>query len=65
MIVVGARYNARWVVPIAALLALPYIPDTALIMIVGAVPLLRHDAWTEPRTTSSQAASAATAEAAA
>jgi hypothetical protein len=56
MVVVGARYNARWVVPIAALLALPYIPDTALIMIVGAVPLLRHDAWTEPRTAATPAA---------
>jgi hypothetical protein len=64
MIVAGARYNARWVVPIAALLALPYIPDTALIMIVGVVPLLRHDAWTEPRTITPQAASAATPEAA-
>ena len=56
MIVVGARCNARWVVPIAALLALPYIPDTALIMIVGAVPLLRHDAWTEARTAATPAA---------
>jgi hypothetical protein len=58
MIVVGARYNARWVVPIAALLALPYIPDTALIMIVGAVPLLRHDAWTEPETVARSATTA-------
>jgi hypothetical protein len=47
MTVVAARYNARWVVPIAAMIALPYIPDTALIMLLGVVPLLRHDAWTE------------------
>jgi hypothetical protein len=50
MTVVAARYDARWVVPIAAMIALPYITDTALIMIVGVVPLLRHDAWTEGRT---------------
>jgi hypothetical protein len=56
MVVVGARYNYRWVVPVAALLALPYIPDTALIMIVGIVPLLRHDAWTEQRTAATPAA---------
>jgi hypothetical protein len=47
MTVVAARYNARWVVPVAAMIALPYIPDTALIMLLGVVPLLRHDAWTE------------------
>jgi hypothetical protein len=46
MTIVAARYNARWVVPIAAMIALPYIPDTALIMLLGAVPLLRRDAWT-------------------
>lgn len=50
MTVVAARYDARWVVPIAAMIALPYITDTALIMVVGVVPLLRHDAWTEDRT---------------
>ena len=50
MTVVAARYDARWVVPIAAMIALPYITDTALIMVVGVVPLLRHDAWTEGRT---------------
>jgi hypothetical protein len=47
MTVVAARYNARWVVPVAAMIALPYIPDTALIMLLGVVPLLRHDVWTE------------------
>jgi hypothetical protein len=32
------------------MIALPYITDTALIMILGVVPLLRHDVWTEGRT---------------
>jgi hypothetical protein len=50
MTVAAARYDARWVVPIAAMIALPYITDTALIMILGVVPLLRHDVWTEGRT---------------
>jgi hypothetical protein len=57
---VGARYDARWVVPIAAMIALPYIPDTALIMVVGVLPLLRHDAWTEGRAGRSDAAAGAT-----
>ena len=56
MTVVAARYDARWVVPIAAMIALPYITDTALIMFVGVVPLLRHDAWTEDRTRRSEGA---------
>jgi hypothetical protein len=47
--IVGARFNARWVVPIAATMALPYIPDTGFIMLLGAVPLLRNDEWTRPR----------------
>jgi hypothetical protein len=59
MTVVGARYDARWVVPIAAMIALPYITDTALIMVVGVVPLLRHDAWTEGRTGRSDTAAQA------
>jgi hypothetical protein len=45
--IVAAHYNARWVLPIATLLALPYIADTGLIMLVCVAPLLRHDAWTE------------------
>ena len=45
--VVAARYNARWAMPIVAVIALPYIYDTSLIMLVGIAPLLRHDAWTE------------------
>lgn len=49
MTVVAARYNARWVVPIAATLAMPYIWTAGLVMLVGAVPLLRQDAWTESR----------------
>lgn len=48
MTVVGARFNARWVVPIAAFIALPYIWDTSLIMLVAVVPLLRNDGWTRP-----------------
>ena len=59
MTIVAARYDARWVVPIAAMIALPYITDTALIMVVGVVPLLRHDAWTEGRTGGSDAAAQA------
>ena len=47
--IVAARYNARWAMPIVAVLALPYIYDTSLIMLVGIAPLLRHDGWTETR----------------
>ena len=47
LIAVGARLNARWVVPIATLIAMPYIGDTSLILLVAVAPLLRHDAWTE------------------
>ena len=45
--IVGARYNARWVMPIVAVVAVPYVYDTSLIMLVGIAPLLRHDGWTE------------------
>ncbi len=45
--IVGAHYNARWVMPIVAVVALPYIYDTSLIILVGIAPLLRHDSWTE------------------
>jgi hypothetical protein len=48
MTVVAARFNARWVIPIAAFIALPYIWDTSLIMLVAVVPLLRNDKWTQP-----------------
>ena len=47
--VVGAHYNARWVMPIVVVLSLPYIWDSTLIILVGIAPLLRHDAWTEGR----------------
>ena len=47
--IVAAHYNARWVLPIATVLALPYIADTGLIILVCVAPLLRHDAWTESR----------------
>jgi hypothetical protein len=46
--VVGAQLNVRWVIPIAAFIALPYIWDTSLIMLVAVVPLLRNDKWTQP-----------------
>jgi hypothetical protein len=49
MIVVAARYDARWVMPIAVVLAMPYISDTSLIALAAVPPLLRRDAWTEPR----------------
>jgi hypothetical protein len=60
--VVAARYNARWVLPIATVLALPYIADTGLIILVCVVPLLRNDAWTlpRPRRTTAPAAGAVT-----
>ena len=44
--VLGARTNQRWVLPIAAMLALPFIADTALMMLFGVLPLLRNDPWT-------------------
>jgi hypothetical protein len=47
MIVVAARFDARWVLPIATVLAMPYIADTALIILVCVAPLLRRDAWTQ------------------
>jgi hypothetical protein len=49
MICVAAYYNARWVLPIAIVVAMPYIADTALIILLCAAPLLRGDAWTLPR----------------
>jgi hypothetical protein len=48
MIVVAARFDARWVMPIAVVVALPYIDDTSLIVLAAVPPLLRHDRWTEP-----------------
>ncbi len=47
MTIVAAHYNARWVMPIVAVISLPYIYDTSLIMLIGIAPLLRHDGWTE------------------
>jgi hypothetical protein len=49
MIVLAARYNAKWVMPIAVVLAMPYIADTSLIVLAAIPPLLRRDAWTEAR----------------
>jgi hypothetical protein len=43
---VAGRLGTRWVVPVAAMLALPYIPDTGLIMLVGVVPLWLRRPWT-------------------
>lgn len=47
MVVVAARYDARWVVPIATIVAMPYIWDTSLVILLAAVALARRDAWTE------------------
>ena len=63
--VVAAHYDARWVLPIATLLALPYIADTGLIMLVCVAPLARRDGWTESRPKSSTAATLAPASPAA
>jgi hypothetical protein len=49
MVAVAARDNARWVVPIAIVVAMPYIADTALIILLCVAPLLRGDSWTLPR----------------
>jgi Glycosyltransferase family 87 len=46
MVVVAAHFNARWVLPIATVLAMPYIADTALIILICVAPLARGDAWT-------------------
>lgn len=46
IVVIAARYNARWAVPIAAVIAMPYIWDTSLMVLLGVVPLLRNDDWT-------------------
>jgi Glycosyltransferase family 87 len=46
LVLVAARVGFRWVVPVAAMIALPYIPDTGLIMLVGAVPLWLRRGWT-------------------
>jgi hypothetical protein len=47
MIAVAARFNARWVMPIAVVIAMPYIADTSLIVLAAVPTLLRHDGWTE------------------
>jgi hypothetical protein len=47
LVVVAAYFDARWVLPIAVVLAMPYIADTALIILVCVAPLLRRDSWTE------------------
>jgi hypothetical protein len=49
MVAVAAWHNARWVVPIAIVVAMPYIADTALIILLCVAPLLRGDSWTLPR----------------
>jgi hypothetical protein len=51
VVVVAARYDARWAMPIAALIAMPYIWDTSLMVLLGIVPLLRNDGWTRPKRT--------------
>ncbi len=50
LIVVAARFDARWVMPIAVVIAMPYIADTSLIVLAAVPPLLRHDRWTETAT---------------
>lgn len=37
----GARHDARWVVPIACLLAMPVIRTTGLVLLVACIPLIR------------------------
>jgi len=49
MVAVAAHYNARWVLPIAIVLAMPYVADTAFIILLCMAPLLRGDSWTLPR----------------
>jgi hypothetical protein len=49
MIAVAAWYNARWVMPISIVVAMPYVADTGLIILLCVAPLLRGDAWTLPR----------------
>jgi hypothetical protein len=63
MVVLGARYDAKWVMPFAAVMAMPYISDTSLIVLAAVPPLLRHDAWTEPRRSKPVSALSATAPA--
>jgi hypothetical protein len=46
LVLVAAPRRIRWVVPVAAMVALPYIPDTGLIMLVGVVPLWLRRGWT-------------------
>jgi hypothetical protein len=49
VVAVAAWFNARWALPIAIILAMPYIADTAFIILVCVAPLLRNDSWTLPR----------------
>lgn len=49
MVVVAARYDARWVMPIAVIVAMPYVWDTSLTVLLASFALARHAAWTEPR----------------
>ncbi len=44
VIAVGARWNKRWVLPIAVVLAMPYVWESTLCVLVAIVPLAREDA---------------------
>ena len=43
LVVWGAKRNQRWTVLVAALIALPVVWTFAIVMLLGLVPLLRHD----------------------
>jgi hypothetical protein len=45
LVIWGARTDRRWVVPVAAMVALPVIWPGSLVMLLGVLPLLR----TSPR----------------
>jgi hypothetical protein len=49
MVVVAARLDAKWLMPIAVVIAMPYIADTSLIVLAAVPTLLRRDRWTETR----------------
>jgi hypothetical protein len=45
IVVIGARRNAKWTVPIAAMLALPVIWPASLALLVAIIPLADKPAW--------------------
>jgi hypothetical protein len=66
LITVAARFDARWVMPIAVVVAMPYIADTSLIVLAAVPALIRGDHWTEsPESVTQSAPSVATAPGAA